>query len=165
MIRQLTIACLLCIGASSFAAEQPEVRVEPSHLQGPRPLDKQTEAAAIRDYLQAWQSLKKGFAENRGDLLDSAFVGDAREKLGSTISEQAQLGIRTNYQDRTHDIQIIFYSPDGLSIQLIDKVDYDVQILDHEKLKGNQQVSAKYIAVLTPSEVRWRVRILQGQSQ
>jgi hypothetical protein len=165
MIRRLTLMCLLCFASSSFAADQPEVRVEPSHLQGPRLLDKQTADAAVRDYLQAWESLEKGFAENRVDALDSAFVGDAREKLGSAISEQSQLGLRTNYRDRAHDIQIIFYSPDGLSIQLTDKVDYDVQILDREKPKSTQQVSAKYIAVLTPSEVRWRVRILQGQSQ
>ena len=61
-------------------------------------------------------------------LLDADFVGAAKDKLAETIQQQAALGIRTRYQDRAHDIQIIFYSPDGLSIELKDKVDYDVQV-------------------------------------
>jgi len=163
MIDRLAIACLLCIASSSFAADNPEVRIEPSHLQGPRVLDKQTETAAIRDYLQAWQGLRNAFVQNRSELLDSSFVGDARDKLGATILQQEKLGIRTRYQDLAHDLQIVLYSPDGLSIQLIDKVDYEVQIVDHEKAGAVQKVSARYVAVLTPSEVRWRVRMLQGQ--
>jgi hypothetical protein len=163
MTKRLAVMFLLCVTGSSLAADKPEVRVEPSHLQGPRALEKQTESAAIRDYLQAWQSMSVGFAQNRSEVLDSSFVGDARDKLAATIAEQAKLGIQTRYQDRAHDIQIVFYSPEGLSIQLIDKVDYDVQIVDHDKPQPIQKVSARYIGVLTPSEVRWRVRILQGE--
>ena len=165
MLRHLAILCFLGVAASSFAADNPQLRVEPSHVQGPRPLDKQTENAAIRDYLQAWKSLTDSFANNNTELLESSFVGDARDKLAATILDQNKLGIRTRYQDRSHDLQIIFYSPEGLSIQLVDKVKYDVQIVDQDKIKTVQTVSARYVAVLTPSEVRWRVRILQGQSE
>ena len=165
MVRGLVLACFLCVANSSFAADQPEVRVEPSHLQGLRPLEKQTESAVIRDYLEAWRTLRKALAENRSDLLDADFVGDARDKLGATISDQGKLSIHTNYHDRAHDLQVLFYSPDGLSIQLVDNVDYDVQIIDHDKVRPTQKLTAKYIAVLTPSEVRWRVRILQSQSK
>ena len=164
MIARVVIACLLCAASSSLAADNPQVRIEPSHLQGPRPLEKQTEAAVIRDYLQAWASLRNAFAQNRGDLLDSSFVGDARGKLGETISERNRLGVTTRYQDRTHDIQIVFYSPDGLSIQLIDNVAYDMQMFEKEKIKTSETASERYVVVLTPSEVRWRVRILQGQA-
>lgn len=165
MMRGLAITWILCSATSSFAVDNPTVRVEPSHLQGPRPLEKQTETAAVRDYLKAWQRLTEAFAENRSDLLDSSFVGDARDKLAATILEQAKLGIRTRYQDRAHDVRVVFYSPEGLSIQLIDKVDYDVQIVERDKVQAVQKVSAQYIAVLTPSEVRWRVRIFQGDSE
>jgi hypothetical protein len=33
------------------------------------------------------------------------------------------------------------------------------------KSLGTQQVTTRYIVVLTPSEVRWRVRIFQAQAQ
>jgi len=163
-MRCLTIICLLCVATSSFAADDPEVHIEPSHLQGPRVLEKQTEAAAIRDYLQAWHSLRSALAESRSELLDASFIGDARDKLAATIVEQDKLGIRTRYQDRAHDLQVVFYSPEGLSIQIVDRIDYDVQILDHDKVITTQRLNVRYIAVLTPSEVRWRVRILQGQA-
>jgi hypothetical protein len=98
-------------------------------------------------------------------LLSQDFVGTARDKFAQTIEEQAKLGIRTRYQERSHDIRIVFYSPDGLSIQLVDNIEYQVQLLDHEKTQTTQVIRARYVAVLTPAEVRWRVRVLQTDSQ
>jgi len=106
--------------------------------------------------------LRAAFEQNRADLLDPDFVGTARDKLTDTIQQQANLGIRTHYQDRAHDLQIVFYSPEGLSIELTDKVEYDVQVLDHERVKTIQHLSARYVIVLTPAEVRWRVRVFQA---
>jgi hypothetical protein len=126
---------------------------------------KQTETAVIRDYLQAWQSVSAALEQNRVDLLDRDFVGSAKEKLTGTIQEQARLGLSTRYQERTHDLQIVYYSPEGLSIQLIDNVEYDVEILDHDKVQTTQRVHARYIVVLTPAEVRWRVRVFQAQPE
>lgn len=162
MIKSLLIGCSLLVATTGFGADQAAVRVEPTNLQSPRHLEKQTEAAVIRDYLQAWQSFDTAFDQNRIELLDRDFVGSAKDKLASTIHEQAKLGIHTRYQDRAHDLQIVFYSPEGLSIQLIDNVEYDVQVLDHDKVQTTQKVKTRYIAVLTPSEVRWRVRIFQS---
>jgi hypothetical protein len=45
---------------------------------------------------------------------------------------------------------------------LTDNVDYDVQVVDHDKVTTTQRVSARYIVVLTPAEVRWRVRVFQA---
>jgi hypothetical protein len=59
----------------------------------------------------------------------------------------------------------VYYSPEGLSIQLIDNVEYDVEILDHDKVQTTQRVHARYIVVLTPAEVRWRVRVFQAQPE
>ena len=165
MTRRLPLISLIFAAAFAFGADQSAVRVDPANLQGPRPLEKQTETTAIHDYLQAWQSLRGALEQNRADLLDSDFVGTARDKLAATIEQQAKLGIRTRYQDLAHDIQIIFYSPEGLSIELMDVAEYDVQLFDHDKIQTTQRVQARYIVILTPAEVRWRVRILQAEPE
>jgi len=141
------------------------VHVAPAHLNGPRELSPVTEQAAIRDYLESWKDLTAALEENRPSLLDADFVGTAKDKLTATIQEQAALGIQTRYQPIHHNIQIIFYSPEGLSIQLADNIEYDVQILNKGAAQTARQVHARYIAVLTPTEVRWRVRLLQASSE
>jgi hypothetical protein len=158
----VALCAALAAGLSAWAADQSSVRIEPMKLQGPRVLNDQTRDAVVRDYLEAWQSVGKALAENRTDLLDRDFVGTAKDKLTDTIHEQVTAGISTRYVARNHDLQIVFYSPEGLSVQLVDKVDYDVQILDRGKVQSTQQEHAQYVVVLSPSEVRWRVRILQA---
>jgi len=148
--------------ASNYLAAEATVRVEPSNLKGPRELQEQTRAAAIRDYLKAWQGFSAALDQNRPGLLAADFVGTSKDKLTETIQQQAALGIRTKYRDLSHDLQIVFYSPEGLSIELTDKVEYEVQVLDHEKVTATQRVSARYIVVMTPAEVRWRVRVFQA---
>jgi hypothetical protein len=103
--------------------------------------------------------------QNDAGILDRDFVGTARDRLAETVQQQAAMGIHTRYQDKSHDIKIVFYSPEGLSLELTDEVQYEVQMLDHDKVQTTQQVRAHYIVVLTPAEVRWRVRVLQAQSE
>src|SRR5665213_3130960 len=86
-------------------AEQPSVQVEVPSLHGSRPLEKLTEAATIRDYLQSWQDFQAAMEQNSPDLLDPGFVGIARSKLVDTIQQQVALGVRTRYKDRSHDLQ------------------------------------------------------------
>jgi hypothetical protein len=162
MSKPFLILCAVLISAPTFGAAQATVRVEKANLQGPRPLQEQTGVAAIRDYLQSWQSLRAALEQNRPDLLDPNFVGSAKDILTETIKQQSALGISTRYQDRAHDLQIIFYSPEGMSIELTDKVEYDLEVLDHDRVKTTQHVIARYVIVLTPAEVRWRVRVFQG---
>lgn len=159
------IACSILVALFVGASDQPRVRVEPTDSVGPRTLEKQTETAVVRDYLQAWHSLSGALEQNRTDLLNADFVGTAKEKLSDTIREQAKLGIQTRYTDKAHDVQLVFYSPEGLSIQLVDTVDYDVQLIDHEKPQITQHVRARYIAVLTPTEVQWKVRVFQAEPE
>ena len=159
------IAGLVVAATFVFGSDQPAVRVESTDSVGPRTLEAQTKAAVVRDYLQAWSSFGRAFEQNREEILDADFVGVAKEKLEDTIREQAKLGIQTRYRDGSHDIQLVFYSPEGLSIQLVDTVEYDVQLLDQEKLLITQHVHARYVAVLTPTEVRWKVRVFQGEPQ
>lgn len=167
MITLKSVVLVSAIGTSlpALAGDKPAVRLEPPTMQGPRQLQEQTAKAAIQDYIDAWQSMSKALDQNRPDLLDRDFIGAAREKLADTIKEQNSAGIHTLYHDRSHDVQLLFYSPEGGSIELVDNVEYDVQLSDREKAIGNQQVQARYIVVLTPSEVRWRVRIFQSQDE
>lgn len=163
MLRPLLLIASLLVTAAACAADQGSVRVEATHLRGPRPLAEQTRTAVIRDYLEAWKSLETAMADNHAGLLDQDFVGTAKDKLADTIQEQRSLGLSTRYQNESHDLQIVFYSPEGLSIQLVDNVTCDMQLVDRGAVRISQQVHTRYIVLLTPSEVRWRVRVLQAQ--
>lgn len=153
----------LCALAGPLMAEHPSVRVAPVRLEGPRELNDQTKSAVIRDYLQAWQSMRNALSQNNPALLDRDFVGTAKDRLTDTVHDQVTTGISTRYLDKSHDLQITFYSPEGLSVQLVDNVEYEVQIIDHGKTQAVQTAHARYVVVMTPAEVRWRVRVFQGQ--
>jgi hypothetical protein len=146
------------------AFEQPAVRVDAGAV-GPRSLEAQTRAAVVRDYLQAWKNMSGALQDNRIDLLDPSFVGVAAEKLADAVRSQQELGMKTRYRDLSHDLKIVFYSPEGLSVQLLDTVEYEVQIVDHDQVQAAQHVRARYVAVLTPTEVRWKVRVFQAQPE
>jgi hypothetical protein len=166
MSRLLSIVMGLTLGAIlPLSAQQPTVRVEPANIEGPRVLNDQTKTAVIRDYLEAWQSMRAALLQNRPDLLDRDFVGTAKDKLLDTIQDQVTMGISTRYLDRSHDLQIVFYSPEGLSVQLVDNASYDVQLVDHGKIQATQTEHARYVVVMTPAELSWRVRIFQSEHE
>lgn len=150
------------MGAAALAMGQASVHVEPYHLDGPRPLQQQTADAVVRDYVESWQSMRQALGQNNAAALSRDFVGNAMDKLTKTVEQQSRMGVRSEYSDQSHDIQIVFYSPEGLSVELTDKVEYDVRIFDHDKLQTTQHVSTRYVVVLTPTEVRWRVRVFQA---
>jgi hypothetical protein len=164
-VRFLLILCIGFAVTSDSIADEAAVRVEPMNLQGPRPLSDQSKAAVIRDYLQAWQGFHAALEQNRPELLEADFVGTAKDKLSDTVQLQRKFAIQTRYQDRSHDLQIVFYSPDGMSVELTDKVVFDVQVVDHGKVITTQRESARYLVVLTPTEVRWRVRVFQSMPE
>lgn len=164
-LRALVAIVPLTLMPLALWAGQAQVNVLPPQLHSPRPLAKQTATSVIRDYLQSWKAFKSAFEQNRAGLLDADFVGVAREKLGDTIRQQAAAGIQTRYQDRSHEVQIVFYSPDGLSVELVDNVIYDEQVVKDGKVLATQPVHARYVVVMTPAEVRWRVRIFQAVPQ
>ena len=161
MNRILAISALLAAG-SFFSTAQSSVHVSPEHFQGPRTMEDQTRNAVIRDYLRSWQAMRDAFEQNRPDLLDRDFVGLAKDELAGTIQQQVQLGIQTRYEERSHDLQLLFYSPEGLSIELADNVEYDVKVFDHKHSQAIQRVHARFLVVLTPSESRWLVRVFQA---
>jgi len=165
MLRWVLAGTIVLGAGSALAVGQASVHVQPYHLEGPRQLADQTAKAVVQDYVESWQTLHEALDQNRVDVLDRDFVGAAKDKLTDTIQQQAKFGLHTSYQDRSHDIQLVFYSPEGLSIELTDNVEYDQQVADRDKVLTTQHVSARYTVVLTPSETRWRVRVLQAVRQ
>jgi len=159
-----SIACTFVWLIASNVQAQQDVKIEPAVSRATSGMQQQAADGAIRNYLEAWHSLRSAFEQNRSDLLDRDFVGSARKKLGETIQQQGTLGLRTIYQDKSHDIQIVFYSPEGLSIELTDNVDYDMHIQD-KNAGMTRHLRARYVVVMTPAEVRWRVRVFEAGTE
>jgi len=153
---------LAVASALPLFAQQPTVKITPYRLNGPRELKDETRTAVIRDYLEAWQSLRTALAKNQPAALDRDFIGDARDGVSATIRDQITTGTSTRYLDTNHDLQVVFYSPEGLSVELVDTVTYDVQFVDHGKVVATATERGRYVVVMTPAETRWRVRIFQG---
>jgi len=125
-------------------------------------MERQTQESLARDYLRAWQTMISAFQQNQPEMLDGYFVGTAKEQLSNTIQHQQRLGIQTLYRDQSHDLRVLFYSPEGLSIQLIDRVQFEVELRDQGKVIGRSQIRTNYMVVLTPAESRWKVRVFQS---
>jgi hypothetical protein len=160
--KAVSVMASLLVALAVSASDRPTVRVEPMDSVGPRPVERQTQSTVVRDYLLAWQTLNNAMSQNRVDLLEACFVGLAKEKLADTIREQQKLGIETTYQDKSHNIKVLFYSTEGLSIQLLDEVEYEVEVRGPSQSLGTQRIHTRYVAVLTPTESKWKVRVFQG---
>ena len=164
MRRLLTVACAFAL-AVPLLADQPSVQVQPPDLHGSRPVEERTGQAVVRDYLESWQKFGAALDQNQATLLDPDFVGTAREKLAATIAAQQKMGIHTHYEAASHNLQIVFYSPQGSSIQLIDDVEYDEQVVNNSAVLATQHMKARYLVVMTPAERRWKVRVFQAEPQ
>jgi hypothetical protein len=165
MIKTFLAFSAVLVAASAPGACQAHVGVEATPSAGSGHLQEQTRQAAIRDYLESWKTFSSAFEQNRPDMLNRDFVGGAKDKLASTIQEQSSMGISTRYRDRAHDLKVLFYSPEGLSIELADNVEYDVQVQSKDKSAAAERIRARYIVVLTPAELRWKVRVFQAQGE
>ena len=162
MSRSVGLFFALLLALASFAIAEPSVRVNASMPASPRQLESQTQHAAVQDYLQSWQAMELAFRQNRPDVLAQDFVGSAMSQLSNAIKEQSALGIQTHYQDISHDIQFLFYSPEGMSIEFTDVVKFNLQVFDHGRLISSKVESTRYLVVMTPSEVRWSIRVFQA---
>lgn len=158
----LLVAALLTPGL--LVAQNTGVQMLPPALNGSRPLEKQTESAVVRDYLASWQSLRMALDQNQAALLDVDFVGTARTKLAETIAEQAAAGIHARYLNPSHQLQFVFYSPEGSSIEMVDTVSYVEELREGDQLLATQPITARYLVVMTPAEVRWKVRVFQAEA-
>lgn len=164
MRRLLLFACALALPLAA-CAQDASVQVVPPDLHGSRQLEVLTATSVVRDYLESWKAFRTALNQNATQALSEDFVGTALTRLSDTIAQQSKLGLHTRYTDRSHRLQIVFYSPDGLSLQIIDHVDYDEQVMQGATVIATQPVQARYVVVLTPSQTRWQVRIFQAATE
>ena len=163
-----SILSFLCLApALATPSELPAARVLPkvtlaSVAPGPRELEDTTAKSVVTDYAQAWQAMAESLAEGRSDLLDAYFVGDARDALAAGVADEQRQNMRTRYVDHGHKLDVLFYSPEGLSILVRDTAHLEIQVLADGKLVAAKPVTLHYLALLTPTEVRWKVRAIEA---
>jgi hypothetical protein len=99
--------------------------------------------------------------ENKAALLSADFVGLAKERLAQAIAEQGKSGLKRRYIDHGHQVQVVFYSVDGSAMELHDTVRLEVQLLDGDKVVYSDQGTFHFLALMTPAENSWKVRLLE----
>ena len=70
--------------------------------------------------------------------------------------------MRIRYEDRGHKLDGIFYSPAGDAMQLRDRAQLEMQVLDGDKVIHTETVTMNYVVLMTPGADRWLVRYLQS---
>ncbi len=159
-VRNFAIPMLVLLAICCAAQDLPSVQLNADNGAG-KPLEDLTRKAVTRDYAKAWSTLAKAMDTNNADLIEGDFVGVAADKLTAGIEQQSKSGLHRRYVDRGHKLDVLFYSPDGTSMQLRDTARLEVQLLDGDKVLHSDNVTRQYISLMTPTEVRWKVRVLQ----
>lgn len=159
----LILSGCLPLLSKAFAAspDTVAVKLDASQIQ-PRALEQLTGQAIAKTYSNAWKNMETALAENRQDLIDESFVGYAHDKLLAQVKDQQSKGLSTRYVDHGHQVQATFYSPEGSSVQLQDTATLEIQLLDGDRVVASQNVTRKYVAVVTVVEDSWKVRVLDG---
>jgi hypothetical protein len=168
MSRELRRIALVSILAGFLAAPFPscaqdsavQVRLD-SKRAGPRTLESLTEQGIVRDYRLAWTSMARALELNRLDPLDGPFAGEAKQWLRQTITSQHS-GLSQRYLDQDHQLEAVFYAPEGDAIELHDTARYRFELLDGGKLICDRAMTVRYVVLMTPSADRWLVRQLQA---
>ena len=154
------IALLIALFTPVRAADLPLVELNADNA-GPRELQDTTRASITKAYARAWEVMAQALGSNSAAKLDSAFIGTAREDLGRRIAGQKKNGLTTRVVDRGHKVDVLFYSPEGMSMQLRDTAQVEVQVLDGDHVVHSDTATRHYIVIMTPTEVTWKVRVLQ----
>src|SRR5436309_7978426 len=165
-MRNWVVALLLASLFIVYAAEKtaPAVEMDASGAQ-PRQVEDVTEKAITRDYANAWKIMETALDENRTDQIAAGFAGIAQDKLSQRIEGQRASNLRTRIIDRGHKLEAIFYSPEGSALQVRDTAQLEIEYLDGSSVVHREQVTQKYLALLTVGEDRWKVRVLEEVPQ
>src|SRR5215469_7854120 len=150
----VVLALLLCaiaalhLGAAADS-ELPRVDFNADNI-GPRQIEDLTSKSVPRDYGFAWQTMEQALNENRAGLLDGYFTGIAKQDLGDRVKSQSRSGLHTRYQDRGHQLEAIFYAPAGDAMQPRDRAQFDLQVLEGDKVIYEEPFNGEYIVRMTP---------------
>lgn len=159
------MAIILVCAIASFAADD-SVQVQlASDSAAPRAVEPLTERSILRDYRFAWSSLAQALQFNTVDPLAGAFSGEAADWLRRTVASQQDSHLTRRYADQSHQLEAVFYAPEGDVMELHDTAQYELQILDGDKTVHQERVTVHYVVLMTPGADRWVVRQLQAVPQ
>jgi hypothetical protein len=161
MATMALIAGVWLIRSVHAAGDKPQIELNADNM-GPRPIEDLTRDHITRDYGRAWQTMRQALESDNPSLLDAYFTGSAKTDLANKIAGQKQTGVRVRYEDRGHKLDGIFYSPAGDAMQLRDRAQFEMQVLDGDKVIHTEDVNMNYIVLMTPGADRWLVRYLQS---
>jgi hypothetical protein len=128
----------------------------------PRKVEDTTRMAMARDYSAAWATMAEALEQNRPELLGANFIGDAKATLTDTIDAQRRSNLHQHFIDKGHNVEVVFYSPEGSAIELHDTAQLELQLLDGSKLVHSEDTTVHYVVLLTAAENSWNVRLLQA---
>jgi hypothetical protein len=170
LLRYLSLALGMLVLLLGFAAyhlrataddELPHVEFNADNV-GPRPIEDLTSKSVPRDYALAWQTMEQALEQNNAGLLDAYFTGIEKQDITDRINSQVSTGTQTKFTDRGHRLEAVFYSPAGDAMELRDRAQIDVQVLDGGKVIYDQPRTAEYLVLMTPGADRWLVRQIQA---
>jgi hypothetical protein len=162
----LPILCLVFLWAGTLYAADAAVQVQLDIKKaGPRAIESLTERGILRDYRFAWTSMAQALESNTVDPLEGAFAGDAKQWLRQTVAGQQYSGLSQRFANQSHQLEAVFYAPEGDVMELHDTAQYQLQILDGNKLVHDEHVVVHYVVLMTPGADRWVVRQLQAVPQ
>ncbi len=158
-----SLALLLTIGAvCSAQASAPDTNLTLNVRDaGPRAVEPTLQQSIQRDYAHAMESMSSALQAGDAAALDQYWAGVARDKLQRLIRDQARTRIQLRYLDKSHHLDAIFYPKDGATLLLHDTTSGELQVLDSGKLVHTENLTQKYVVLMTPGADRWYVRIFQ----
>ncbi len=157
----ITAACIFLVTFSYAADTAVRVQLNVKNA-GPRAVESLTERGILRDYRFAWTSMAQALEFNTLDPLEGPFSGDAKQWVRKTVSSQQQSGISQRYLDQSHQVEAVFYAPEGDVMELHDTAQYQVQVLDGNKTIRDEHIVVHYVVLMTPGADRWVIRHLQA---
>jgi hypothetical protein len=132
---------------------------------GARSVESLTARGILRDYRFAWTSLSHALESNSVDPLAGAFSGEASQWLRQTVASQQKSGLSRRYLGQSHQLEVVFYAPEGDVMELHDTAQYESQIRDKDTTIHDEHVVVHYIVLMTPGADRWVIRQLQAVPQ
>jgi len=145
----------------TFADSRPSIEVNFDHT-GPREVEDTTQKAINRDYSSAWQAIATALNNNDAGPLRQNFVGFALDQFVQRVKDQQSSGVKTRIIDHGHQVDAIFYSKDGSAMELRDTASIEIQVLEGNTVIHSDQSQIQYCAVLTSTEDRWKLRVLES---
>jgi hypothetical protein len=157
---------LICLFSLRYAggSDSARVTVDCSRTT-PRAVEPLTERTIVRDYKFAWENLAVAMESSSLSPLNGLFAGTASRWLEDAINSQQRSGISKRLLNQNHNVEAVFYAPEGDVMELHDTADYDLEILDGGKAIHDEHVQVRYVVLMTPAADRWVVRQLQSVPQ